>query len=249
MELTTRLKACAKAAAIGTALIFTSAASANIILTWDGSSNSSNGTATGASATAEFVFSDVGSEVLIGMTIRNTTGELPSFGSGATTSKLTGIAFDLVTPNDLANATFTAGQYLDTLIKAADAQPFGTIDVGIADNGNFNGGNANGALPEMTTDNVSLQLDFKGASASDVETAFFAGLSNGSLSSVARFQQVNAGAGSDKLSSGGVSTSSSTSTSSNGVPPTGMPAPGVLALIGAGLLGSVVARRRGRNAK
>ena len=144
--------------AIGLAFVLsTNIASATIILNFDSTSTSSNNPATGASARTELSFSDVAGGVKIDFGFRNTTGEITPFGAGATTSKLTGVAIDLYSPNTGVSG-FVGGSFLDTLIQGADAQPFGTLDIGIADNGNFNGGNANGALAEGQTDTASLIL-------------------------------------------------------------------------------------------
>ncbi|NJO94023.1 MAG: PEP-CTERM sorting domain-containing protein [Hydrococcus sp. RM1_1_31] len=77
--------------------------------------------------------------------------------------------------------------------------PFGTFDVAVLDNNNFEGGNANGALPQGQSTSVSFLLSGTNLLANTVESDFFTGFSDGSLKAVARFQQVNAGAGSDKL--------------------------------------------------
>ena len=179
-------------------------ANATLILEWNSNSSSSNTPATGASAKATLnFFDDINGLVRIDMVIRNTTGEIASFGDGATTSKLTGIAFDLLEPNDgLDLANFMGGTYFDTMIINPDAAPFGTLDFGVADNSNFNGGNANGALPEAMEDSLSMKIKFGNLTALDVEAAFKVGFMNSSLNYVARFQQVNAGEGSDKLNGG-----------------------------------------------
>ncbi len=172
-------------------------------------STSSNSPATGASAFVDFTFTQFGNDVQIGLDITNTTGDI-IFGDGATSSKLTGIGFDLggfqaldALNLSLVNGSFTNTGFLNTLIPNAAFNPFGTLDVGIADNNNFLGGNANGALAEGQSTTASIVVT--GTSplvASVLENLFLTGFSDGSVDIGARFQQVNAGAGSDKLSGG-----------------------------------------------
>jgi hypothetical protein len=97
--------------------------------------------------------------------------------------------------------SFMASTSFDTLIEDAPAPPNGTLDVAFADNNNFTGGNANGALVQGQTETVSLLLS-TALDATAYKAAFAAALNNG-LTAVMRFQQVNAGAGSDKLLFGG----------------------------------------------
>lgn len=217
-------------------LCCTSFASAGIILTWDGTSTSSNTPATGASASAELTFTDAtGGGVKIDVAVRNTTGET-TFGAGATTSKLTGVAFDLFEPN-AGVSDFAAGTYLTDLIFNVNASPFPTIDLAVADNGNWLGGNANGALPESTNDAVSFILNGTALAAIDLESAFRDGFTNGTLAYTSRFQQVNAGAGSDKLYGG-------TCCDNPDTDPNPVPVPGTLVLLGLGLTGLGWSRRK-----
>lgn len=188
--------------AVGMALTTMAGSAQAFVVNFGPQSTSSNDPATGASASVDFSFSQSGTDVLLELDITNTTGS-PIFGAGATTSKLTGIAFDLVEGTSYVNNSFVSAGFLDTIIQGADAQPFGTLDIGIADNNNFNGGNANGALPEGFSTTVSFLIG-EDLDVSVVENAFFTGFTSGDLGLVARFQQVNAGAGSDKLSGGEV---------------------------------------------
>ncbi|MEB3279336.1 MAG: PEP-CTERM sorting domain-containing protein [Lyngbya sp.] len=173
-------------------------------VTFGEDSQSSNNPATGASAFVDFMFSDVSGGVQLTANITNTTGS-SSFGAGATTSKLTGIAFDLISGVGIDTNSFNTPEFLDTLLTNVDFNPFsnsvGNFDIAFADNNNFEGGNANGALSEGNSTLASIVLT-TGLGANAVEQAFFNGFSNGSLNFAARFQQVNAGAGSDKLLGG-----------------------------------------------
>ncbi len=169
-------------------------------------SESSNPTATGAAATVKFEFQDLGSDqVQIDLEIKNTTGE-ETFGVGATTSKLTGIAFDMFDEFSLASSNL--GTELDTLLENVSFQPFsgmagvGNFDFAIADNNNFVGGNANGALAEGLTNNASLVFDgLNGESVEEFRARFEAAIMAEELNVAVRFQQVN-GNLSDKLLGG-----------------------------------------------
>ncbi|AAZ27655.1 PEP-CTERM sorting domain-containing protein [Colwellia psychrerythraea] len=219
-------------------------ANATLILEWNSNSTSSNNPATGASAKATLNFiNDIdfatNGLVVIQMLIRNTTDEITAFGAEATTSKLTGIAFDLVAPNQgLDQTNFTGGNFLTTMIIGADAQPFGTLDFAAANDGDFNGGGTpNNALSEGVEDSLSVKVGFNGLSALQVEAAFKVGFmdsSDSGLNYVARFQQVNGGTNgndaSDKLDGG------ECCGDGGGGPPTEVPEPSVLFLLGSALL-------------
>ncbi len=194
-------------ALVAASFCFVGTASLAATLNFDSTSTSSNSPPTGASATADFTFTDSGLGVVdVSILITNTTGTIASFGAGATTSKLTGIGFDLpeFTFLSIVAGSFTTTGFLDTLSPPGDTDlpPFGGFDVAVKDNSNFQGGNANGALPENNSTTVSFDLNISGSSlanAAALNAAFLSGLADGSLGAVARFQQVNAGAGSDKL--------------------------------------------------
>ncbi len=227
-------------------ILSTHIASATVTLFFDSTSASSNSTATGASAKAEFLFSDDGSSggVKIDLLFTNTTGAIPAFGSGATKSKLTGIGFDLVRPNT-GIIDFTPGTHLNTLILTPRLPPFESFDIGIADGTNFVGGKPKSALPEGNTDTASFILIGSGLTAAALGDVFFDGFSTGSLGYVARFQQVNGkGAGSDKLL-GGTVTCDSCGFVLPPPPPVAIAEPATLALFGLGLLGIGAVRQRG----
>lgn len=167
----------------------------------DTTTETSNPNFTGASGTVEMLFSDdISGDVRIDFTVTNTTGDSP-FGDGATESKLTGFGFDL-----FATSMFTGVQVdflgpFPSFLQDADFQPYGTLDVAWADNNNFNGGNANDALPEGDSDTSAVLFldDSVYGSAAALEAAMEAAFGAGELQAGMRFQQVNAGAGSDKL--------------------------------------------------
>ena len=229
MRLTEFAAATALAAALGTGAMAASVTDA-FVLEFGANSTSSNTPATGAAGTATFSFTDEGGDVRVAVGVANTTGDA-TFGAGATTSKLTGFGFDLLA-GDSANGGFTSGGFLVSFLLDAANPPDGSLDVAFADNTNFVGGNANGALPEGQSTIVTFLLDTMGdamTTAARYETAFF----GGGLEAGLRFQQVNAGAGSDKLGF---------------VPPVEppvaaipLPAGGILLL---GAMGAMVAMRR-----
>lgn len=173
-------------------------------------SSNDNGTPnaqpTGASTLLTFDFSEIvgnPSAIKVDLQIKNTTGS-PVFGAGATESKLTGIALDLL-PN-LTASSFVGDQYFDTFLTNVSFSPYGNFDIAVADNNNFLGGNANQALPQGATSQISFVLSgfAPGKTAAELEAEFLSAYSNksDSIDIAARFQQVNAGEGSDKLLGG-----------------------------------------------
>ncbi|MBB4658646.1 hypothetical protein [Parvularcula dongshanensis] len=172
------------------------ASAAAFTLDFGANSTSSNSPLTGAAASVDFDFTDEGDDVRVTLVITNTTGQ-STFGAGATMATLTGFGFDLVEGATYAN-DFTNTGALDTYLADAAFQPFGTLDVAFADNNNFNGGNANDGLMTGLSTTVTFLL------ASDEDAAglmslFSAAFFEDGLQAGVRFQQVNAGAGSDKL--------------------------------------------------
>ena len=211
-------------------------------LSFGENSISSNDPLTGASGDATFSFADEGEDVRVSVKVTNTTGTT-TFGAGATSATLTGFGFDLLTGDMVAMPNgATLGDALDTFLTGAAFQPFGSLDVAFADNNNFNGGNANDGLKTgaMTTGSFLLDTsrDATGA-ATAYETAFF----SGGLQAGLRFQQVNAGEGSDKL----VFVPTTTAPPPPPPPPPSvvpLPAAGVMLLGALGGLGAL-RRRRG----
>ncbi|MBE9067545.1 hypothetical protein IQ260_12835 [Leptolyngbya cf. ectocarpi LEGE 11479] len=182
------------------------------VYSFDSTSQSSNSPATGASASIEFNFNDLSADqIQIDLSITNTTGQLDSglFGAGATSSKLTGIAFDLFDGLNIVSRS-TNGK-LDTWLNDVDFNPFsnsvGDFTIALADNNNFTGGNANGAVATGETSTASFVITGFEAntSSTELQEQFRQAFENQQLDIAARFQQVNAGGGSDKLLGGSVS--------------------------------------------
>lgn len=205
MKMTALLPAAAGALAIA---LSTAVPAQAFTFAFDSTSQSSNSPATGASALLTFDFTDVTPNTIkVNLKVENTTGDT-TFGSGATASKLTGIALDLLP--GLTASSFVGDQYLDTFLTNVDFNPFsnsvGNFSIGIADNGNFEGGNANQALPQGAASQISFVLSgfTPGKTAAELEAEFLAAYSNPNdgVDIAARFQQVNAGEGSDKLLGG-----------------------------------------------
>jgi hypothetical protein len=218
-------------------------AQASIVLAFGENAISTNTPRTGASGSATLTFTDEGSNVRLSAAVTNTTGN-DIFGAGATSSVLTGFGLDLVQGATFAGG-FIGGTYLDTLIQNANIQPFGSIDVAGADNNNWQGGNANDALPSQDpdlTDTFSFLLSYSG-SAFDLEAAFFTALTTDPvLTSAMRFQQVEGGTNngaSEKLSNPDVTTGGGAGL---GVVP--LPAAGWLLLAGVGGLAAMARRRK-----
>ncbi len=194
-------------ASITLGLLALSATQANAFTyTFGDASTSSNDTATGAAAAVDFDFVNLGNDqVQLNLDFLNTTGQ-NIFGAGATSSALTGIAFDIF--DDISVASYSLNGNLDTWLSDVEFAPFtntvGNFDIGFADNNNFTGGNANEAVD--TGENSRATLVFNtSADADALRERFRQGFSSAELNIAARFQQVNAGAGSDKLLGGRIS--------------------------------------------
>ena len=195
-----------RAAAATTAVLITlglaAAPASALTLNFDNTtSETSNSEFTGASGTVEMVFSDdLSGDVRIDFTVSNTT-DVTMFGDGATSSKLTGFGFDLLLSSTIAGVQANFTGPFPSFILDADFNPYGTLDVAWADNNNFIGGNANAALPEGSSDSSAVLFlnDSVYATAAALEAAMGAAFAGGDLQAGLRFQQVNAGAGSDKL--------------------------------------------------
>ena len=192
----------AKFAAVAALTVSIGSAASALTLNFDETSTSSNDTPTGASATVEMVFTDVGAGLVdIVTTVTNTT-DSTSFGSGASESQLTGFGFDLLSGLSFIEADSSSGSALDTFLTDAEFNPFGQLDLAAADNNNFLGGNAQGALSEGGSDSVTFRIAydqslFSGAAA--LEAAYMTAFLGDGVNAGTRFQSVNAGEGSDKL--------------------------------------------------
>ena len=179
---------------------------------------------TGASATLTLDFANLGADDRLTITIENTTP--PEIGS-----KLTAVGLEL--PASLSLAPVFAGPnpdgYFDTLTFDHSVSPSwldapGGYDLMITGDGNFLGGNPNGAPVAGESATITLNLGHTGWSASELASTFrgfFAGEEDNFT--IARFQAVGPdGEGSDKVT---------------GV----IPEPATLVLLG---LGALAVRRR-----
>ena len=176
-------------------------------ISFGSSSTSSNPTATGASAMVDFSFSQVDAHsVLLNLNLLNTTGQIPSFGAGATQSTLMGITFDLVEGLNVVAKSYVGNSFFSNLLSSVSFTPFsnsgGNFDVGIAHKDKFEGGNTKGGLTQGLSSSVSFLLSGTNLVANNLENAFLTGFQDGTLRIASRFQAVNAGAGSDKLLGG-----------------------------------------------
>ncbi len=193
----------AKMAAIAALTVSVASAANALTLSFDETSTSSNSTLTGASATVEMVFTDVGAGLVdIVTTVSNTT-DTTSFGAGATESQLTGFGFDLLSGLSFIQADSSAGSTLDTFLTDAAFNPFGELDLAAADNNNFIGGNARGALSEGDSDTFTFRIAYDQTlfgGAATLEEAYMSAFLDDGVNAGLRFQSVNAGEGSDKLS-------------------------------------------------
>jgi hypothetical protein len=167
-------------------------------------SESSNTPATGASARVQFTFTDEDSDVRVKLKITNTTGLLPTgpFGAGATESKLTAVGFDIL--DGLSASDYAGSSFFPNLLFDGELTPFGTFDLFVSNDNNILGGNPGNALPQGQFTHVDFLLSGWDFGAEALEDALFEAYQVETLRFVARFQDVNAGEGSDKLLGGQV---------------------------------------------
>lgn len=157
---------------------------------------------TGATASLDFKFADTLKGVMMTLDIKNTTNG--SAGLGATSATLVGVAFDLL--SDVKAFTYNPGSsaftktYNNVGIPGLTSETF-TFGIRSAGTGNFVGGNPQQGLTAGQNTSVSFLLSGI-TNAATAETSFFKGFKDGSLQAAGRFQQVNAGGGSDKVMAG-----------------------------------------------
>jgi hypothetical protein len=243
--------------ALASSLVAANAAQA-LTLNFDSTSTSTNDPATGASAQVDFDFVDVAGGVQLDLTLLNTTGKLDdSFGSGATDSEFVAFGFDVSESissytYDSLSSPFTrlfGDASLNPTVEGSavisGAGGSNVFDIGIRvanakgnlTAGGFQGGSPSGGLNSGESAQVSFFLNTTD-NAQAVEQAF-ANLFNGEeFRAVARFQNVNAGEGSDKLLVNRISNGDPDDNGDVSVPEPGTLAG--LALIG----GSLAAARR-----
>ncbi|MCU0515329.1 MAG: PEP-CTERM sorting domain-containing protein [Oscillatoria sp. Prado101] len=158
---------------------------------------------TGATAKLDFNFVQQGAQVLLNLDIKNTTNG--STGLGATQATLVGVAFDL--PTIVSAYTYNPGSsaftqtYNNVSIPGLTSETF-RFGIRSAGSGNFVGGNPQAGLTAGQSSSVSFLLSGANLTAAGVESAFQSGFKDGSLQAGGRFQQVNAGGGSDKVLAG-----------------------------------------------
>lgn len=188
--------------ALASSLVAANAAQA-LTINFDSTSTSTNDPATGASAQVDFDFVDVAGGVQLDLTLLNTTGQLgTSFGLGATESEFVAFGFDVSDSissytYDSLSSPFTR-LFTNAVISGAGGQNVFDIGIRVAGSGTFGGGNPTGGLNSGESAQVSFFLNTTD-NAQAVEQAF-GNLFNGEeFRAVARFQDVNAGEGSDKL--------------------------------------------------
>jgi hypothetical protein len=182
----------AAVAALLAASCFAGPASAAVTLFFGPPNTSTENT--GASVEALFDFVDAGGDVQLNLSISNITDG--SLGLHATEATLVGLAFDLPT---YVSLTYNSDGGFTKLWNGATLQPYGGFDVGISPPRNsFNGGNPQNGLTAGGTLNVSFLINTT-SNAATFESQFLNGFNSGDLRAAARFQQVNAGGGSDKV--------------------------------------------------
>ena len=190
---------------------------------------------TGASALATFTFTDVSGDVLLTIGITNTTNG--TLGLGATQATLVGLTFDLSTG---ASFQYNGGSAFPSLITDTSLPPYGSFDICIRTSGdNCVGGNPGNGLTAGQSTTVTFQFDtaLSAAQLGDLfRTDYLDETNDGSgYDTAARFQQVNAGGGSDKVIGRDPPLAAPD--------PNQVPEPGTLTLLLAALVGILLARR------
>ena len=186
--------------AAGLMVLATASAQASVVnMTIDGSFGSAE--STGATADITLTFSEDGADDLMTVLMENTT-------PNAIGSSLTAVGFELPDSLSLSPSFATGGTsaYFDTLTYSDGVSPSwldapGGYDLMITSDGNFEGGNPNGAPIEGASQTVILSLGDTGLAPADLATTFedyYKGLASNYV--IARFQSVGPGGdGSDKV--------------------------------------------------
>lgn len=190
---------------------------------------------TGATAKLDFDFEQSGSDVLLNLSIFNTTGDTrpkETETDGASAATLVGLAFDL--PDIAQSFSYSAlTSNFTKLYENVAMQPFGTFDVGIRNSGSgdFTGGSPRTGL--KTGQSATVQFRFQGDAAT-LEQQFVAGFQSKSLTVAARFQEVDGG-GSDKVWGGWIEDEK---------PTTEIPEPAMIGALGFVAFGAIKGLKR-----
>ncbi len=192
----------------------------------DSTSESSRNSPTGASARVDFRIpsNTRGDKVSLNLFVKNTTNG--TFGRRASSSKLTGIAFNLPNGITIDENNVALSKELDKFKKDIVFRSFSdekiSFDFAFADNNNFFGGNPNGALSENARPaRINLLLNMNRPDPERAYERLFNGFNRGRFKVAARFQDVDRGR-SDSLLGGTVIDRT----------PKGVPEPGILAGLG-----------------
>ncbi|MBD2355300.1 PEP-CTERM sorting domain-containing protein [Tolypothrix sp. FACHB-123] len=205
--LATFIASSALSASMAVAAMVTSAPAQAFQITIDPKFGSTENT--GSTALLDFNFSQFAAQqVKLNLDITNTTNG--STGLGATQSTLVGLAFDADNFDPGAPVAFnnydpgTSG-FTKLWVKGIDTpslQPYGDFDVAISPpRESFNGGNAQDGLTAGQSTTVSF-LFTTSLTANQLSDAVENGFINKAFRIAGRFQQVNAGGGSDKVLGG-----------------------------------------------
>ncbi|RCJ28883.1 hypothetical protein A6770_00295 [Nostoc minutum NIES-26] len=193
---------------------------------------------TGASALLDFNFSQSGDRVQLDLGIENTTNGTK--GLGATAATLIGVAYEgpEIDPDDISLASYDKLSSNFSKLWNIDGEPpnlaipvlqgLGVFDIAFSlERENFDVGSADGGLEagESTAVRFLFNTDY---AADDLSDALEAAIKNNTVAIAGRFEQVNAGGGSDNVL-GGIP-------ANNSVPEPTTMAASILALGGLGFL-------------
>lgn len=162
---------------------------------------------TGSTAKLDFNFVQQGANVLLNLDVTNTTNG--SAGLGATKSTLVGVAIDLLGgPVTSYSYNSLSSAFTKTFTNVSIPGPFSNVNFDFAfrsagSGTTFVGGNPQAGLTAGQSTLVSFLLKGNGSlNATEVENSLLSRFSSGAMSVAGRFQQVNAGGGSDKVLGG-----------------------------------------------